>query len=424
MSVRATAALAAAAVAVWLGSWTLLHQWFWGEHEIVDTPIYQQYADAMRDGAFPYRDFALEYPPGALPVFLVPELTVGPRDFGAYGHAFEKWMAGLGAAMVALCALALRLLGARLAGAAAALGLVAASPLLLGNVYLSRFDLWPATLAVAALVCLLGGRDLLAAPVLAAAIAAKLWPAVLVPLAIAWVWRRRGRGDAAAWTRILVAAVAVLFVPFALVAPGGLGHSFATQLSRPLQLESLGSALLIAAHHVAGLDVGIHSDHGSQNLVATGASWTGAVSSGLQLALLGTVWAAFARGPATRERLVTASAAATTVFVAFGRVFSPQYMIWLVPLVPLVRGRRGALASALLAAALVLTQLWFPDRYWELALEFRAFPSWALVARDLAVAALALVLTRSLLQDEGLGERDVAREPVERVRREVEVGSA
>jgi len=50
MSVRATAALAAAAVAVWLGSWTLLHQWFWGEHEIVDTPIYQQYADAMRAG--------------------------------------------------------------------------------------------------------------------------------------------------------------------------------------------------------------------------------------------------------------------------------------------------------------------------------------------------------------------------------------
>ena len=67
-------------------------------------------------------------------------------------------------------------------------------------------------------------------------------------------------------------------------------------------------------------------------------------------------------------------------------------MIWLIPLVPLVGGRRGLVASALLALALLLTQLWFPIRYWDLVLELKAFPSWAVFARDLTLLALLAVL--------------------------------
>jgi hypothetical protein len=424
MTGRAAVAVTAAALALWFVSWVLLHQGFWHAHQLVDTPIYEQYADAMWSGRVPYRDFAVEYPPAALPVFLAPRLSAAAGDFGAYNRAYENWAAGIGAAMLLGAAAALAALRPRLWAAAAALGLIAVSPLLLGNVVLTRFDFWPAALAVGALAALLWGRDLLGALLFALAVAAKLWPAVLVPLAVVWIWRRRGARAAARWSVVTVAATAAIFLPFAILSPGGLAHSFSTQLSRPLQVESLGSAILIAAHHVAGLDVAINSAHGSQNLVANGTTWAAAVSTGLQLALLGTVWAAFARGPATPERLVAAAAAAVAVFVGFGKVFSPQYLVWLVPLVPLVRGRRGAVASVLLAAALVLTQLWFPDRYWQLALNFRPFPSWVLLARDLTVAALALVLTASLLEDQRLGERRAAREPVERVRREVEVGPA
>jgi hypothetical protein len=49
-------------------------------------------------------------------------------------------------------------------------------------------------------------------------------------------------------------------------------------------------------------------------------------------------------------------------------------------------------ASALLGLALVLTQLWFPIRYWDLALHFAAFPSWLVVARDLTLLALLATL--------------------------------
>jgi hypothetical protein len=40
-------------------------------------------------------------------------------------------------------------------------------------------------------------------------------------------------------------------------------------------------------------------------------------------------------------------------------VLSPQYLIWLVPLVALVYGRRGVTAALLLAAAMIETQYWF-----------------------------------------------------------------
>ena len=78
---------------------------------------------------------------------------------------------------------------------------------------------------------------------------------------------------------------------------------------------------------------------------------------------------------------------------------SPQFLIWLIPVVPLVRGRRGLWAGALLLAALVLTQVWFPFRYFRLALDFEAGLSWVLLARDLVLVALALLLASSLRRD-------------------------
>jgi len=71
-------------------------------------------------------------------------------------------------------------------------------------------------------------------------------------------------------------------------------------------------------------------------------------------------------------------------------VLSPQFLIWLVPLVPLVAGRVGVAAAAFLGAALVTTHLWFPRGYWDMvALEWEG---WLVLARNLVLVALAIVL--------------------------------
>ncbi|MGZ8740299.1 MAG: hypothetical protein ACXWZ8_06855, partial [Gaiellaceae bacterium] len=126
------------------------------------------------------------------------------------------------------------------------------------------------------------------------------------------------------------------------------------------------------------------------------ADWLAVFSTVLQAGVLIWIWVAFARGRGDAEALVRSTAAVLCAFIAFGKVLSPQFMIWLIPIVPLVRGRRGLGAGALLGVALVLTQIWFPFRYFRLALNFEVGLSWLLLARDLTLVALVTVLVVTL----------------------------
>jgi hypothetical protein len=386
---RGAVALAGAVgVVVFLLSWALLHVGFYERDQIVDTPVYQRYGDAMENGDVPYRDFDLEYPPAALPVFVAPSFFTAEGDRAGYDRAFDRLMAVCGAAAVALMAVALAALGTSFGASVGAAVFAGLAPLALGSVLLTRFDLWPAALAVGALAAFLSGRVRLGSGVLGVAVAAKLYPAVLVPLAALWVWRRQGRRDALVCAGVFAGALAAAFVPFLVLAPEGVAGSIERQLSRPLQIESLGAALVVAAHHLFGLDVAIATTHGSQNVGGNLGVGVGIVASGLQAAALVAVWLAFAAGPMSRVRLVQHAAAAVAAFVALGKVLSPQFLIWLIPLVPLVRGRRGLVASALLALALVATQLWFPFRYWEYASGLDGPLTALVLVRDLLLVAL------------------------------------
>jgi hypothetical protein len=353
---------AVTAVAIFLVSWALVHRGFYHAGELVDTPVYQHYGDRIMSGEVPYRDFDLEYPPGALPMFALPSLGAG-RD---YVTLFELLMATLGVVTVALVAWV---------RPAAAL-YVAIAPLLVGSLILSRFDLWPAALMTGALVALLKDRHGLGWGLLGAAVSAKLYPLVIVPLALVWTARRARLRDAL-WG-VLVFAIVV--VPFAVIAPGGVWHSVHVQLARPLQIESLGAAALMTFGNPPTV-----SSFGSQNI--SGHGWIAPLSLVVQVAVLVALWVAFARRP---HDLVRYSAACVVTFIAFGKVLSPQFLIWLIPLVPLVRGRRGLAATGLLTLALVLTQLWFPMRYWDYV-DYGQLAGVVLV-RDLALVGLVGVL--------------------------------
>jgi hypothetical protein len=378
------------AAALFLASLTLLH-WGWYQHKLIlDTAEYHRYGDAMMRGEVPYRDFAVEYPPAALPAFALP--AVGRPGFSLYNREFQLLMALCGIGALAAMAAALRSLAASPERRAAALGFFGLAPLVLGSVILYRYDLWPAGLTVAGLAAVLARRARLGFAAVGLGIAAKAFPVVVLPPALAYVWRTRGRREALLCLGAAAAVVAAAVVPFVALAPDGFWDSVVRQSTRPLQIESLGSALLLAAHHLGGLELTLDSSRGSQNLAGSLPDAVGAASSAVLAAVLLAVWLAAARGPANGERLVRWSAASLVAFVAFSKVLSPQFLIWLLPLVPLVRGRRGIAASALLGLALLLTQIWFPIRYFDLV-AFDEVPSWFLLARDLVLVALLVVLT-------------------------------
>jgi uncharacterized membrane protein len=387
---RVALAAGLVALAVFGAAWALLHHGFYRRGQIVDTPVYQRYGEAMLEVRVPYLDFSVEYPPAALPVFLLP--AIGDRhDAGIYRRNFERLMVLCGLLAIAGAAIALAALRAGRNGLLPP-SPIALAPLALGTVILTRFDLWPTALLVLGLAAVLAERKRTGLGVLGIAAAAKIFPVVVVPPALVYVWRRYGRREALVCAAIFAAVVAIIFLPFVLLSPGGVWDSLHRQADRPLQIESLGSSFLLVAHQLGLWTVQLNLSHGSQNQGGSLADTLAAIQSVVQALVVIALWVAFARGSATPERLVRYSAACVAAFIAFGKVLSPQFLIWLLPLVPLVRGRRVLAASVVLAVALVLTQLWFPNRYWRLALDQDAIASWLVFARDLVLVALVLVL--------------------------------
>jgi hypothetical protein len=362
------------------------------QRQLADVPVYAHYADLVRAGQVPFRDFRFEYPPAALPVMLLPAYMGW-----SYATSFAVLMGVCGAGCIAAAASALRAVGAGTERTWLALLTIGISPLVLGSLFDSRFDLWPTLLAIGALAGVVRERPVISGSLLGIGFAAKLWPAVLLPIAIVHLWRRRGRESALAVGVVFVVIATACFLPFAVLGADGLRAMFADQLNRPLQVESLGAAVLMAAQHLGMRPLATVSSHGAQGLSGRGAGLAADLSTVLEVAAVVGVWIVFARRRnAHGEAVLIAAAAAVAALVAFDRVLSPQYLIWLAPFVPLARGGRGVLAGGLLLLALGLTQTWFPWHYWPLALQHRSPWSWYLLARDLALVALAGVLALDL----------------------------
>ena len=376
---------------------------------VTDIPLYHAYGERIAGGLVPYRDFAFEYPPGALPLLVFPALVTD--SLSGYRVVFAAEMAVAGAIGVLLLAAGLRRLGRSLDDRRVTLAVVAVLPAFLGGVILTRFDLVPAALVAGALVLLITGHLRAAAVVVGVGIAVKLYPAVLVPLLAVVAWRKSGRRDLGVVVALALAPAVVAYVPFLLLGVDGVLDSLGRQLGRPLQIESVGAGLLLALHQAAGLDLEWASGSGSQNLRGTGADALAVLHGLAQAAAVALVWVSFARGPASVERLVRHAAAAVVAFVALSKVLSPQFMVWLVLLVPLVGGVRSRAALGLMALACALTALWFPARYWELVKEFDPLASWAVLARGLTLLALLATLMWPAREPEPARSRSPAPSP-------------
>ena len=358
---------------------------------ISDTGVYHYYGERIAAGDLPYRDFAVEYPPGALVPFVAPALVASTRD--GYDAGFLTAMMLALAAACALIVLSLQALGAPGRRVALSVGAFLAGIALLGPFVLTRFDLYAAAVTLAAVCAILHRRQHLGPVLLGVAIATKVYPAVLLPLLVTRIWRNGGRAAALRALGLTAGTALAIYLPFAILAPEGVARSIWRQVGRPLQIESLGSGILLAFHHAFGMPLGWASSAGSQNLTGTVASVAAGVTTLAGVAALALVWLRFARGDtASAACFARYAAAATVAFVAFGKVVSPQFLVWLLAVVVLVTGRRGVVATTLLLAACALTRLWFPRTYWDLVKQFDPTASWLVLSRDVLLVGVFVVL--------------------------------
>jgi hypothetical protein len=369
---RTALAAALAGIALLAATAAIPNVKFFDGANVGDTPLYHTYGENMRHGEVPYRDFFVEYPPGALPAFALPAVLPG-ASFTFWSKALQ-WL--LAACCIVFAAAALRTSRWRAA-------LIGLTPALLGQVTFTRFDFWPAALTAAALAAIVARRHRVALAVLAVAVAAKEYPFVLLPLFLLVVDRRAGRREAKIAAGIFAAVLAAIVLPFAALGPGGVRYSLEVQFRRPLQVESLGASLLLALHRLGAYTPHVVSTYGSQNLSGGAASALGVLTTALELGAIVAVWAAFARSPRDDSTLLAAAAASVLAFLAFGKVLSPQYVVWIVALVPLVlRSWR----LVLLGLAVGLTQVWSQGRYHEVTAGKPIV--WAVLARDLVLVVL------------------------------------
>jgi hypothetical protein len=348
-----------------------------------DLFVYRTYADLIAGGGLPYVDFGFEYPPlAALPISLA---GLPGRDEATYALSFAVLMGG--------CALAGQQLAARLAGDRRAglrvAWMLALAPVVIGASVRTHFDALPIAIALGGLLALARERPELGFALLGIGTMTKLFPGLLAIVAAVWL---AGRGERRAALRGAATFAAIIVLVSLPLAGSGYVDSFTFHLDRPVQIESTPASVLFALGGSAVTGTNLRPDRfksngldgGHADLVAT------LFAAALILALAWVIVLAARRRDA--RHLVLTGFAALLAFVALGKVFSPQYVIWLAPFAALawVWGERAV--AALTGAAIVLTHVEFPSRYFDLINE-RTNVILVVAARNaLLLAALALLL--------------------------------
>lgn len=368
-------------MAIIVGLFSLLHLFIWGvvleafwydNSTITDTDVYYEYASNIIHGELPYRDFAAEYPPVAMLFFLLPRLLSG-SGYGNYVIAFEGEMWLVGCGIMALMAFIAWRQWHSLPRAVGVLAVYSFFILSLGTIVKARFDLTAALIILASLACFLTDRRFAAWLLLGVGVMTKVVPLLLAPLYLIILLRRRQLPELWMGPAVMALTALIIATPFLVASPGAFADAFLYHVQRPLQLESSWASPLLLLNHYRGYPVDILDTYGSHNVFSAATDLMTTLSGPVALALLAGAFVIFWRR--CREDfdrfvsdywLIRFAAAVLAIFIFSGKVFSPQFLIWLMPLVPLARGRDWPLVNGMFALALLLTQWEFPYRYWEL----------------------------------------------------------
>jgi uncharacterized membrane protein len=272
-----------------------------------------------------------------------------------------------------------------------------------------------AALTLLAVFALIAGSNKTAWVVLGLAVMAKLYAVVLVPLFLLWHWRRGEKRALLHGGLVFGLTLAALSAVPLLLSAGGYLDSFLYHSDRPLQLESLYASVMLAGDRLGWWAADTFYSFGSVNVAAPGAGFFAAyywlfVGAGLLLVywlfdrfLVRTEGVRNKKGERDNARalgLVAFSAAAITVFMVFNKVLSPQFIIWLLPLVPLLWGS-SRLSWVILFVVGWLTAYVYPLHYIELQLGEGAV-TWVLLARNVLLVGLVFTLVRGIMKMKSL----------------------
>jgi hypothetical protein len=316
-----------------------------------DISIYHRYALAFWSGPAPLRTLPAEYPPLSLVAFT---LTLLPPAAN-YVSVFGLWM-------LLLFTVGYVAIRSRESPRAAE---VCAVYLVLGCLatLLGRYDLVPAATVVVAYWAARQGRFRLAYAMLALGTLLKLYPLLLVPVLVLEQYRTlhvdplrtRPPRPVVLGVALFAAAVGGVFALSAMLDPDGWLGPFTFNAHRPLQVESVPASVLWVTG-LAGMPTAADRSFNSYNLVGSASGLIGALA---EVALVAGCLAVYWRQLTRRLAFGRALTLCLLVVICTTRVLSPQYLMWVLPLVAIAEQDYDPVWLAVCA----LTTLVFPYAY-------------------------------------------------------------
>ena len=286
--------------------------------------------------------------------------------------------------------------------------------LLMLEFLLDRYDIFPMVLTMLSLYCFMTKRYAWAWLILSVATMTKLYPAVLVPVYLMMFLVDKEWKGALKGVAVYVVTALVIVLPIFLMGSDMIQYFFGYHMDRPLQLESTASSFISFAA-ILGLTK-VWAEFGesqSDNLLG---AWPEAVEPFLTPLVIVSLLILYVFGGylllKLKERgrynenskmmaLGMISFAAVTLFVVVGKVFSAQYMIWIIPFVlfllilPIdyILKRRMLI---IFVAAEILTQINFAVNVGIYEGEFNNIGMFIVLARNLLMIALLILVVNGV----------------------------
>jgi uncharacterized membrane protein len=373
----------------------------------LDLLLYWNTCQHISHGELPFIGFRFEYPPLAALVF------TGPRLLGAWhkpSFGFYCWAFAFQSAMTA--AMITPMIALLLVGAGrkiwAGIGFYTALLVLLHPLIVWRFDIFPALMTALAIYCLMTDRPLSAGAGLGIGIAVKLYPAVLLGLFLGYAVAHRRSMDA---VRIGVAVIGInvlVLIRYFLIGSDAYLWFLRFHMQRGVQLESLWAGIMMLGKNLKLTTLSRITAFGAYEVHGPWANALLRVEIPVMVFLLMFITVlAYRRmridqlqtGAISIPTVTTSAFALLLVFASINKVFSPQYLVWLIPFAPFLRPSRQWLLLLMCATTtfmFIYVYHWVSNLQWRgtLVLNFRN--------------ALAILLITSLIFDLLPSKRDHA----------------
>lgn len=361
-----------------------------------DTDYYCEYARKCLGGSIPYRDFRVEYPPLALPVFLGPGLiTLG---LVGYRIAFAAEMLLFNAATVWLVAAWVE----RSQGPAQVRSRLVWYTVffsMLSRFVVGRYDAAPMLLGFAAAVGWSSGRRGLGGATAALGALMKIYPAAVAVVGVTRDLRRPGHARAGGLASFILTSTIGVAAWVALVGSRGVWESLGFQLERGFEYGSVYSGLQMMAAKAVDAPIAVVRDHVAWSSITPWSTRLSALVFPLQAASILLVCIVFVRRGMTD--VVRYSGAAILAVIITGKVFSTQFLIWLMPFIAALNPPVARRASWIFAAG-CLTALLAPG----LTGLFPRTGTWVILAYNVKNALFVWLFTVLILGPTTDGHRD------------------